>query len=61
MKGIYGDIMDIFLKVTLYATSKHEMLALVHRLIERIQVEEDDGYGQWRYEWTNIPKDDDDE
>ena len=53
--------MDIFLKVTLYATSKHEMLALIHRLSERIEVEEDDGYGQWRYEWTNIPKDDDDE
>ena len=50
--------MDIFLKVTLYATSKQEMLDLLQRLIKRVSLEPDDGCGQWRYEWTNIPKDD---
>lgn len=51
--------MDVFLKITLWARSRDEMLELLYRLIDRIKAEPDDGCGQWRYEWTNIPKEDD--
>lgn len=53
--------MDIFLKVILYADTKQEMIALLRRLMHRISAEPDDGCGQLRYEWTNIPKDEENE
>jgi hypothetical protein len=51
--------MDIFLKIELYTYSKDELLQIMHDLVKRIETEPDDGCGQWRYEFTNIPKEED--